>query len=227
MKCSKCGQEIPEGSNFCEACGTKVPGTHYLKRSLIGWISLSVLCVIVIVVLSIVLSNTNDDLDYAQREWHSYKWKYENELEANQKAFSENASLKEYKKKVSGIYPIIITDIKIGNTYSDGSIETDYGNTLYEYNTMYLKPKVYYTGLTSGSKRLKIKWIRPLGDLSTGSSAPYGFSQAASYKLLEGENEIELNGWGGPNRGHWSSGTYRIEVWYNDICLKTKSFVIY
>lgn len=227
MKCNKCGRDVSEGSNFCEACGTKVPGAQHHQRKSIGWILLSILCVIVIVVLSIILYNTNDNLEYAKNKWQDYYEKYEAEQRAKQEASSENDSLKEFKNNVSKVYPMIITDIKIGNAYYDGLIETDFGNTLYDYNTMYLKPKIYYTGLTSRSQYLKIKWIRPSGDLSTGSSSPYGFSQAASYYFSEGKNEIVLGGWGGPNRGHWSSGTYRIEVWYNDVCLKSKTFIIY
>lgn len=228
MKCNNCGQEIPVGSNFCETCGTKVPGVSYpAKNGAVGWIVITILCVIAIAIMAVLLSDTKEDLQHAKYQWQDYYKKYETEQRAKQEASSENYSLKEFKNNVSKVYPIIITDIEIGNAYSGGAIETDFGNTLYDYNTMYLTPKVYYTGLTSGSQYLKIKWIRPSGDLSTGSSSPYGYSQASSYYLTEGKNEIILGGWGGPNRGHWSSGTYRIEVWYNDICLKSKSFVIY
>ena len=228
MKCKNCGQEIPVGSNFCETCGTKVPGGSYpTKNGSVVWIIITVLCGIAIVIMAVMLFNTKEDLKHAKYKWQDYYEKYEAERRAKQEASSENYSLKEFKNKVSIVYPMIINDIKIGNVNSDGIIETDFGNTLYSYNTMYLKPKVYYTGLISGSKRLKIKWIRPSGDLCTGSSSSYGYSQSASYYLSEGENEIVLAELGRADRGYWSSGTYRIEVWYNNICLKSKSFSIY
>ena len=40
-------------------------------------------------------------------------------------------------------------------------------------------------------------------------------------------NTYSLNGWGNRNKGHWTSGTYRIEVWYENTCLKSKTFTIY
>ncbi len=228
MKCSKCGQEVDAGSNFCEVCGTKVPGrSNHTNKSSVGWIIVVILCVIAIVVLGIILHNTKEDLDYARYERNNYYEMYVAEQNAKQETSSENYSLKEFKNNVSKIYPIIISDIKIGNAYYDGTIETDYGNTLYDYNTMYLKPQIYYNGLKTGSQYLKIKWISPSGDLITGSSSPYGYTQASSYYLSEGENVIVLEGCGSPNRGCWSSGRHIIEVWYGDVCLKSKSFMIY
>lgn len=232
MKCEHCGGEIANDSFFCEFCGSQLVSggntSNSGNKSGLVWslIVLIVMCGIIIAVLADKLSNKDRELQDAIYNLNNYSDLYENEKSANQQYSDEISELKQFKDIVSSVYPIIITDIEIGNTYSDGSIETEFGNTLYDYNTMYLKPKIYYTGLASGSQYLKIKWIRPSGDLSVGSSSPYGYSQASSYYLSEGRNEVILGGWGGPNRGHWPSGTYRIEIWYNDICLKAKTFVI-
>lgn len=131
------------------------------------------------------------------------------------------------KDKIGSSMPIIITDIQIANTNNSGDIETDYGNTIYSSSTMYLKPKISYTGIKTGENiDLNVKFYTPSG-LSTGSSSPYGCSYSTSMYVYSGENTETLSGWGGSSRGHWRSGQYRFEIWYGDVCLKSKSFTIY
>ncbi len=142
----------------------------------------------------------------------------------------KEAEIQRYKKNPS-MYdniPIYIKNIEMANTYSDGTYETRYGNTIYSSYTMYLKPKITYVGINSNSRvTLKVKLYTPSGTLSTGSSSPTGASYSDSFTVGRGENTQELSGWGNSSKGHWGKGKYRIEVWYNDMCLKTKSFTIY
>lgn len=131
-------------------------------------------------------------------------------------------------RTIGNHYPIMIEKIEIGNTDYNGNIETDYGNAIYSSQTLYLSPKIYYTGLISGSVNLKVKWFKPDGTLSTGISSPTGFSQSNDYYFYSGSgNDKVLKGWGGTIKGHWQAGTYRIEIWYEDVCLKVKTFTIY
>lgn len=124
--------------------------------------------------------------------------------------------------------PINITSIEIGNTDYDGNIINDYGSTIYSSNTMYLQPKIYYNGVNAGSNiTLKIKWYNPDGSLRTGDSSPNGYSFQMSMSVFSGVNSKVLLGWGNRTKGHWSKGVHRIEIWYNDICLKAKSITIY
>lgn len=163
------------------------------------------------------VSNLSEELDNTKT---SLKITRDERDEAQQR-------LNDLKDKVGSSMPIIITDIQIANTNNGGDIETDYGNIIYSSNTMYLKPKISYTGIKTGENiDLNIKFYTPSG-LSIGSSSPYGYSYSNSMYVYSGENTETLSGWGGSSRGHWSSGTYRFEIWYNDICLKAKSFSIY
>ena len=191
---------------------------------------------IAIVILAVLYSETNNAYQWANYERNEYREKYENASSSISSLRNENNSLKherdkakselsKLKNKISSTYPLIITDIEIANVYNDGTIQTDYGYMIYSYNTMYLKPRVKYTGLTSGSKTFKIKLYRPDGSLSTGSYSTYSYSDDAY--LYEGENAYTLSGWGNENKGHWRSGTYRIEIWYENTCLKSKTFTIY
>ena len=124
-------------------------------------------------------------------------------------------------------YPIQITKIDIGNVDKYGNIETDYGGTIYSRNTMYLKPRMQYVGINSGqSIELKVKWFYN-NTLSTGNNSPAGFSQQKAISVKSGTNTITLSGWGNDKKRTWKSGTYRIEIWYEDVCLKAKAFTIY
>jgi len=140
---------------------------------------------------------------------------------------NEKSNYQDFKSRVVSTYPMIISDIQIANTYQNGNIETDYGNAIYSYRTMFLRPKIKYYGLTYGSHNLKVKWYRPDGTLRIGSSSPPGFSQSENVYVYTGYNERKLVGWGNEPKGHWSKGNYRVEIWYGNVCLKSKEFTIY
>lgn len=133
----------------------------------------------------------------------------------------------DYKFTITQAYPLIVNDIEIANTYKGGKIQTDYGRSIYSHETMYLCPKIKYQGLKNCRVNLKVRWYKPNGELSRGDSSPAGFSQSELCGISMGEGCVFMSGWGNENKGHWSSGSYRIEVWYENVCLKAKSFTIY
>ena len=138
--------------------------------------------------------------------------------------------LSNYQNKVGKHLPFIVTDIEMANNYEGGTHETDFGGTIYSRNSMYLAPRIKYIGLVEGTRNILVKLYKPDGSLSTGtpsSETPKGYSYSSSAYIYEGENTRELSGWGNKNKGNWANGTYKIEVWYNDMCLKAKSFTIY
>ena len=111
--------------------------------------------------------------------------------------------------------PLIIYDIEIANTYENGNFETNYGGYIYSSNSMFLTPRIKYIGVSNGTYSLKVKLYTPSG-LSTGSAAtsPKDCSYTNSINVYSGKNEYKLLGWGGKNKGHWSKGSYKIEIWY-------------
>jgi cell division protein FtsB len=142
----------------------------------------------------------------------------------------DEAELKfvELIKKINYHYPIIITDIQIANISGYETIETSHGGTLYSSRTMYLEPMITYEGLINNeSKRLYYKLYTPNGSLSQGSSSPSGYTTSTDVYIYNGNNTVSLAAWGNSSMGTWEAGNYRIEVWYNNICLKSKSFTIY
>ena len=138
--------------------------------------------------------------------------------------------LSNYQNKVGKHLPFIVTDIEIANNYEGGTHETDFGGKIFSSNSMFLTPRIKCIGLVEGTRNILVKLYKPDGSLSTGtpsSETPTGYSYSSSAYIYEGENTRELSGWGNKNKGNWAKGTYKIEVWYNDMCLKAKSFTIY
>ena len=135
--------------------------------------------------------------------------------------------LSNLNSEIASVSPFVIYKVEIGNSYYGGTMETDYGHIIYSSRTMYLKPKVYYKGFKAGNYKINVKWFRPNGDLSTGTSSQYGYSQSDSHSLSKGNNSIELSGWGNEAMGHWESGEYRLEIWYDGRCAFVKQFRIY
>ena len=159
-------------------------------------------------------------------------------IESNEKELSDlggkvknlQQNLEEVQSKynnITDLLPFNITDIQIGNLYKGGAIQKAYGSTIYDYETMFLAPKLYYTGYISGNRTLKVKLYTPYGSLSRRVGSDDDFTYSQSVQIYKGTNEVELSGWGDSTEGWWSSGTYRIEIWYKDICLKAKTFTIY
>lgn len=159
------------------------------------------------------LSNRNSELSELRAEYSTLQ--------------SEYSSLESLFDELADNCPIVVQDIQMANVYSDGAIETGYGNYIYSSSTMYLKPKVIYKGYANKSITFKVKLFDSFGGLSTGSSSPSGYSYSSDINIYRGNNSVELSGWGSKNKGHWRAGTYRIEVWAEGKMLYSKKFTIY
>ena len=168
------------------------------------------------------VSNLNTSLNSKNELLESYSSKID-------RLNTENRLFCDTIKNLRGVLnaPLIVTDIEIANIYSSGTFETNYGGYISSSYSMYLKPRIRYVGLSSGYITISIKWLDPDGNLRAGTSSPAGYSQSESVSIDTGSNILELSGWGNSAKGSWSSGTYRIEIWYDNICLTTKSFTIY
>ena len=114
--------------------------------------------------------------------------------------------------------PIIVRDIKVGNVYKDSKIETQYGETIFEANTMYLAPQIVYVGAKDDYVTLYFK-IETEG-YSTVSSGK-------SYKIAAGEHTLTLSGWGNDKPGFWDAGNYTISIWYCDKKIAEDTFIIH
>lgn len=124
--------------------------------------------------------------------------------------------------------PIYIDKIEVANADGHGSIISRWDKDISAASSMYLMPRITYLGLKTGVKlELMVRLYDHDGKLVTGNTSPKGFSYG--YKIdpvMPGINTVSLSGWGGGDRGHFKPGTYRYEVWFGDMCLKQKEFVL-
>lgn len=172
------------------------------------------------------IKSKDSQISNLHRDVHNLNVRLNDEREQREKTEYEYSS---FKSSFSSAIPILITDIEIANVYNDGSVETSYGSSIYSSNSMYLKPRITYTSIRDGeSITLYARLYGTSGTLQTGNSSPSGYSFSNSMTISSGEGIVyELSGWGNSNKGHWKRGSYRYEIWYEDMCLKSKSFTIY
>ena len=145
------------------------------------------------------------------------------ELAKLEEAFLEGANRLEDK------VPIVITDIKIGAAIDDpNEITTPFGNTLYSDKSTFLVPQITFYGLKDSNVELRIKWYDMWGQLMP--DWPYSKGPRYYVSKFECEKDMSviatLDGWGS-NGYSWGSGTYRIEIWFKDLCLKKQYVTIY
>jgi cell division protein FtsB len=200
-----------------------IEGRTKNRSSGLLWIFL-VIAVAVSVILGLNLSTTNADLS-------RMRYNYNNEIsefkQQNENLKNKNSKLENKINSFSSSFPFKIEKIELGNVDNSGTID-NYGSTLYGYRMRYLTPKIYYTGFVSGkSITVHYKIFNPSGTLNYNSSYSTIYTGGGtSVTILEGSNNTTLKGWGNANASTYSSGTYRIEIWYNGMCFGSRSFYI-
>lgn len=137
--------------------------------------------------------------------------------------------LKRFQSKVTKAFPLIISDVEVGNFERDGSLETDYGGAIYQSYSSMLQPRLKIYGLQSDWVRISMKLYTPNGRLWRDDYSPYDCSRSASVQVKPfvqksiATSDFRVGG----GRGYWSRGEYRMEFWYNDkVCLYTATFTI-
>lgn len=150
------------------------------------------------------------------------------EMRDNRRNFSARLEAEQLLVRVSAHYPMIISDIEIGNVDASGETISNFGTNIYSRNAEYLSPRLKYTGLVNRPTQLKVRLYMPDGNLLRGSSSPSDATFSCQVSIEGGDNKtMLLEDWGWSTPGHWNRGIYRIEVWCADVCLKSKTFTIY
>ena len=179
------------------------------------------------IVLGVLLSQAKDDyysaLYYNRQTVSELNEKISSLTQERDQAVKE---FSDFKDKLGRTIPFVINDIQIGNMNNSGGMDIKYGDPIYSNRTMYLTPRITYTGITAGNRKLYVKLFYPDGSLSTGQSSPRGYSFDDTAYIGAGRGSASLMGWGSATKGHYRAGNYRIEVWYNGECLKSKVFTV-
>lgn len=122
--------------------------------------------------------------------------------------------------------PFSITSVDVANTDVEGNIITDYGSSIYSYQTQYLKPRIKCDVETAGTYEIFIKLITPDGTYSTGNGSPSGYSYSSTLTMEAGTHTYLISGWGAKTSGKWAAGTYRFEFYYDDELVGQKQFTV-
>lgn len=123
--------------------------------------------------------------------------------------------------------PFIITKLEVANTDENSKVIQDYGETIWDFKTKYLTPRITVKPLKStGTYTLYIKLYKD-GSLSTGTSSPSGYTHSSKVTISGNSLQVfTLSGWGSETAGNWSMGEYRFEIWYGDYCIGSKTFYV-
>jgi len=174
----------------------------------------------VAVIISIVLLRVNLNLSSAEDELRNVAGNLELQI-SNLK--SENEYLDKQNWILTSAFPFRIDRIEIGNTDGKGNIIDDYGSNLNAKGMRYLTPKIYYTGFVDRkSVTIKYKIFESNGIFKY--IYPYIYLGGGDFRTIyRGSNTVTLSGWGTPV-SFYLKGTYRIEIWCNEVCFGTKDF---
>lgn len=141
---------------------------------------------------------------------------------------------KKYNELFAKSNPITITDIQFGNGTYNGTIITDYGQSLVSSRMRYLMPKLYFKN-NSGSTvhmMLMLKFYSEKGALVNNvgfekvSELYNNYSMLQDVTIYPSDNYIALRGFGNDSKSMYNSGSHRLEVWQGGVMLFSKTFYV-
>ena len=123
--------------------------------------------------------------------------------------------------------PFIVTKLEVANTDENSKVIQDYGETIWDFKTKYLTPRITVKPFKStGTYTVYVKLYKD-GSLSTGTSSPSGYTYSSKVTISGNSSQVfTLSGWGSKTAGNWSMGEYRFEIWYGDYCIGSKTFKV-
>ena len=187
-----------------------------------------------LLILGGILLNKNHTL---QMDYDKINNSLADEITENYSLREENDSLRPlnnaYKSKIETLAQSMaymkIIDLEFKNYIDSDNTISDWGEPLISSEMRYLRCRIKYNGLSDNSHvvTLKIKIFKPDGGLKSGSSSPSGYTFEENCTVNHGTNlSLTLSGWGNKEESHYDPGSYRYEIWYGNVCLYSKEFVV-
>ena len=149
---------------------------------------------------------------------------------------SANQNHEEFRKAIGKQIPFIITDVAIGNKKEDeeDSLVINFDDSIFRQEADYLVPKIKYKKTTTEFIRptIKVRLYTPLSyiyDKTEASPSDCSYEEKMILEYPE-QGEYTFDGYKPGylgKKGKWPKGNYRFEFWYEDVCLKSKTFEIY
>jgi hypothetical protein len=202
--------------------------------------SVPLVAVIILGIIGIAVSSGIGYSKYKEMESHSLYWRgeyedmsqrYEDMSQRYEDMSQRYEDMSQRYEEVNNILNMEITAITAGNQDQNRTQITRPGDRLSASQMRFLYPVITYNSNVAKSVTLFVKIIRPNGELLYNSSASppnYTFKQTVQIRNDTNLSET-LQGWGwnDPAPDQYNSGTWTIEVWYNDVCLKSQKIRIY
>lgn len=121
---------------------------------------------------------------------------------------------------------LAVKEVEFGSTDYDNNVLIDFGSPLYQSSMRYLKPRVTFVSDKAQTKDVYIKIIRPDGTLESGNDSPYGYTYKDTFEIDKGTWIYKMPGWGRNERGAYTTGVYRFEIWIDGKRLYSGKFEI-
>lgn len=149
--------------------------------------------------------------------------------------YNENILYQKNIRFYSGSTPVTasrlikIDSLAFGNVDKESNYLTPIGAKLYEDELRYLKPKMYYHGLSNSTQNLTLYYriYDSTGTMVCGDSSPSGYSQKENVTIKYGYNTYYMSGWGTEKGGTYKSGTNKYEVWLDGEKIYETTFWVY
>ena len=182
------------------------------------------LVVILFVIIFIYNHNRYDDKIISD-DWALYDLRHDyDSLNRNYESL-----LSDYEKSQSA-WDIGITSLSVGNTDYYRNWINKPGTNLTSSEMRYPAFEITYNSTIERNVIFYIKLFEPDGYLwnSSQESLPPGFSFSREYWVSKGyNNTLEIYGWGHSEYSIFRSGIWTVEIWYDDMCLRTERVTIY
>jgi len=143
-----------------------------------------------------------------------------------------NSKLTGTISEIQHTFPFIVTGVNFKNTNKKGRIINDYNANLLKIE--WLTVQISYKSLLDEPKNieLEIKIYMPKNNqLWINPKITSDYTVKTKAYLTTGEGNVIINEWekGKSNfpPGELKRGRYRMEIWYNDVCLRQNIFTVY
>lgn len=174
------------------------------------------------------LKNANGQISEKQNQLTNLRIQLDTTTQALKKERISNEKLTKENDSLRALFPIYIKKLEVANADGNGNTISQFGKDISAASSMYLLPQITYYGFRPGEKvELQIKLYNPDGNIVLGNESPKDGSYSYTYTInnvYPSDNVLGLKGWGGQDKGHFPPGTYRYEVWCNDMCFKAVTF---
>lgn len=233
----KCRALNSDDALFCTACGAAFPPPDR-KAKVVAWLfgilSLMLLALVGyeeyrLWLLRSQLSDEQATTEAATKRESAQRDSLVSRIDAlEQQIIDSSHSFNDYRNEVAHYYPLVVRGIEVANVNRMREIIDNFGEPLIASRVEFLQPRLRYKGLTHGGVDLLVRWILPDGSIRRMPDAPEGFSQLnADAFIYPEEKELYLQGMGSQTPGTWPRGTYRLEIWHNDILLGSRNVVLH